>query len=61
MGLFGGGKKEENNGLWCPFNWGVQALESGRQCKKEKCMIWNPDAQDCNINVIAKALQTTEQ
>gem|GEM_PF-3908982 len=21
----------------------------------------NPDAQDCNINVIAKALQTTEQ
>jgi len=39
----------------CPFmlNPTLHALGG---CVKENCMFWNEEAQDCNINVLAKKL-----
>jgi len=43
-----GGKKEKK---FCPFIPGIPP------CHKEKCMLWNEEEQDCNINVLVKELK----
>lgn len=61
--MFGLKSEEQLNGKVCPFYFGwkgwanksVAFKES--TCLKEKCMIWNPNAQDCNINIIATKLK----
>jgi len=60
--VFGSKSEEQQNGKVCPFyfGWRGKAIRSAAfkesACLKEKCMIWNPNAQDCNINIIAAKL-----
>jgi len=57
-----GKKREAENTKVCPFYFGwrgslnKQAAIDQARCLEEKCMLWNVEEQDCNINVIAKRL-----
>jgi len=59
-----GKKKEElrNKNKVCPLAFGTHlhkyktAFGETMECIREDCMWWNPNEQDCNINVIAKRL-----
>jgi hypothetical protein len=66
--LFGGKKKMDQNSenaKICPFyfEWvgGETSSIKLAKCLKEKCMLWNPEEQDCNINVIAKRLPVIQE
>ena len=53
-------QNKEEDARVCPFyfDWvgGEASSIKLAKCLKEKCMLWNEEENDCNINIIAKRL-----